>query len=661
MVSSLLRPPIQKIAACLVFAAFVATITTLFVRLPIGGPVPLAAKAAGNFHPLLLHLPIGMLSAAVILDLFTGRGRRHDSAVNWLLWMGLITGSLTATAGYLIAVGGGYKQETLTWHLWTGLSIPALTFLTLLAKIHYDQKQPLMPKSLYRVPLISTASLIMVAGHFGGTLSHGDDLIDDVKRLMATAPINPAAANGPSILQEAETRTVYDAVIAPLMAKKCVSCHGEQKQKGDLRLDTHESMLKAGESEKNALVPGNSAASESIVRLLLPPTDDGHMPPDGKAQLTADEQEVLRWWIDAGARTDLKISDPAIPTGVQVKIATLAAPGIGLAPGAHGDTGAQGGEGEPGAAGAAAAAAAPDMAPVQALEKELGVAILPLAQNDPALTFNCVNVADKFGDAELAKFAPLADRMSEMNLGRSKVTDAGLAALSGMKNLKKLHLPNTAVTDAGIDALLPLANLEYLNLFNTKVTDAGLAKLEKLPKLKRLYVWQTGVTKPAAEALHAKMPEIVINLGWDNEVKTAIAAAPPAPAGAPVTVPAPAAEAKAADPEQPVYLALIQPIFTAKCAGCHGEDKKKGKFQMHNFEAIMKNGDSGKPAIVPGKSGDSLIIQRVMLPKDEDEHMPPSNKEQLSDKELALVKWWIDGGAKTDVKLKDAGLPDNLK
>jgi mono/diheme cytochrome c family protein len=295
------------------------------------------------------------------------------------------------------------------------------------------------------------------------------------------------------------------------------------------------------------------------------------------------------------------------------------------------------------------------MAPVQALEKELGVAILPLAQNDPALSFNCVNVADKFGDAELAKFAPVADRMSEVNLGRSKVTDAGLASLAGMKNLKKLHLPNTAVTDAGIDSLLVLANLEYLNLFNTKITDAGLAKLEKLPNLKRLFVWQTGATKPAAEALHAKLPGLVINLGWDQEVKTVVAAV-----AAPAAPTAPTAPA-AADPEKAIYETLIHPIFAAKCISCHGEEKSKGKLKMHTFAELMKNGDSGEATVVAGKAGDSLIIKRALLPLEEDEHMPPSNKDQLSEKELAILKWWIDGGAKTDLKLKDAALPENLK
>lgn len=648
MVSRLTRPQFQKIAASLVFAVFAIALVAEFIFFPSGSTLPPILRVAGKFHPLLLHFPIGVVMAAAVLEVFTGVQRRHDSAVNWLLWLGFISSTAAVLAGYLLGAGktGG---ETLTLHMWTGISVPVLIFLSLLAKLHYDQHQPLMSKSLYRVPLLTTVLAVFAAGHFGGTLTHGD-ILKDVRGLMVTRPILSSLTTSPENLPE--NRTVYNAVIAPLLARTCTDCHGEDKSKGDLRLHTPEAMLLAGESKNPAIVPGSSATSEAMLRLLLPSDDEDHMPPEEETQLTADELQVLRWWIDNGAKTDLKLSDPGIPSDLQARLIRLAAatlPGEG----AHGEEGPRGGAGAAGEE--AAASDVPDMAPVQALEKELGVAILPLAQNDPALTFNCVNVADKFGDAELAKFAPLADRMSEMNLGRSKVTDAGLSTVAGMKNLKKLHLPNTAVTDAGIESLLGLENLEYLNLFNTKVTDAGIAKLEKLAKLKRLYVWQTGVTKPAAEALHTKLPGIVINLGWDNEVKTVMAAA-----STPEALPAPAAPAEA-DPEQPVYVALIQPIFNARCTGCHGEDKKKGKLQMHTFEALMKNGDSEEATVVPGKSAESLIIKRAALAAEDDDHMPPSDKEQLSEKQLGILKWWIDAGAKTDVKLKDAALPDNLK
>ncbi|MES2466096.1 MAG: c-type cytochrome domain-containing protein [Verrucomicrobiota bacterium] len=642
MLSRLLRPRSQKIAAILLFALFAAALTAAFVKFPQGAPLPPFLNLSGKFHPLILHLPIGMLVGAVLLECVTGPLRRHDAAVTLLLWLGFVSSMKAVLAGYFLAQPGGYPQDVLQWHLWSGISVPVLTFITLLAKLHHQQKSPLMSSSLYRVPLFTTAAALFVAGHFGGTMSHGD-ILKDIKTFVKTPAAAPVVTAGSPLTD----LVIYDAVIAPMMESKCVSCHGLEKQKGELQLHTHEAMIKAGESEKLAIIPGKSAQSESVLRILLPASHDDHMPPENKPQITAAELEVLQWWVDAGASPDLKVGDASVPDNVREKIsALLAAPAI---------TG--GAQGEDGAAGPAGApAAAPDMAPVQALEKELGVAILPLAQNDPALSFNCVNVADKFGDAELAKFAPVADRMSEVNLGRSKVTDAGLASLAGMKNLKKLHLPNTAVTDAGIDSLLVLTNLEYLNLFNTKITDAGLAKLEKLPNLKRLFVWQTGATKPAAEALHAKLPGLVINLGWDQEVKTVVAAAAAAPA-APTAPAAPAA----ADPEKAIYETLIHPIFAAKCIGCHGEEKSKGKLKMHTFADLMKNGDSGEATVVAGKAGDSLIIKRALLPLEEDEHMPPSNKDQLSEKELAILKWWIDAGAKTDVKLKDAALPDNLK
>jgi len=657
MLPRLLLPRSQKIAATAIFLLFALVLAGCFLKYPAGSTPPWGLAAAGLFHPLLLHLPIGLLLGALGVEICTGPQRRHDGAVTLLLWLGLISGMQAVIAGYFLSLSAGYEPATLKWHLYAGISVPVFTYLTLLAKLHHQQNLPLMSSSLYRVPLFTTAIALTIAGHFGGTLSHGELLTGILK--LKNRPVTVTAA------QAGAQVTVFDAVIAPLMDSRCISCHGVEKQKGNLQLNSLPAMLKAGESDKFAIVPGKSAESESVLRILLPLTHEDHMPPEKKPQVSPEELAVLQWWVDAGASADLKMGDASIPANIQEKMAVLLKAPV-ITGGAQGDAGPEGPAAAAPAApapaapapAAAPAAPAPDMAPVEALEKELGVAILPLAQNDPALSFNCVNVADKFGDPELAKFAPIAGRLAEINLSRSKVTDAGLASLAGMKNLKKLHLPNTAISDAGIDSLLTLSSLEYLNLFNTKITDASLAKLEKLPNLKHLFVWQTGATKPAAEALHAKLPNIVINLGWDQEVKTALVAA--APAAAPGTPPAPAAVA-AADPEKPVYETLIHPIFASRCIGCHGEEKTKGKLKMHTFEALMKNGDSGEATIVPGKSAESLIIKRAALPLEEDEHMPPSNKDQLSEKEVAILKWWIDGGAKTDVKLKDSGLPDNLK
>jgi hypothetical protein len=289
-----------------------------------------------------------------------------------------------------------------------------------------------------------------------------------------------------------------------------------------------------------------------------------------------------------------------------------------------------------------------------------GASLMPTAADGKTYRFTALNVAKEFSDAGLDALAPIADKIASLDLARSKVTDAGLAKVAAMKNLQELHLENTATSDAGLDHLKGLASLEYLNLYNTKVTDAGIAKLAGLGKLKALYLWQSGVTKAGVAALKAKLPGAHINNGWSAEddakpVAVATAAAPAAaakPAAAPAAAAKPAAapaaggklDAAIAD-KAVVYRDVIAPIMASKCNACHGEEKKKGKLQLHNFAAIMKGGGDGPTTVIAKNSKESLMLVRANLPTDDDEHMPPSDEPQLTKEEVAILKWWIESGA----------------
>jgi len=294
-----------------------------------------------------------------------------------------------------------------------------------------------------------------------------------------------------------------------------------------------------------------------------------------------------------------------------------------------------------------------------------GASIMPIAADGKTYRFTALNVAKDFTDAGLDALAPVADKISSLDLARTKVTDAGLAKIAAMKNLTELHLENTGISDAGLDHLKGLAALEYLNLYGTKVTDAGLPKLAGLAKLHALYLWQSGVTKAGVTALRAKLPKAHINNGWtaedDAKPVAVVAAAAPAPAAAaPAAKPAAAAKPSAAPAAAPaagakldpaiaakavVYQAVIAPIMQAKCVSCHGEEKKKGKLQLHDYAAIMKGGSEGDNTVIPKNSKESLMMVRVLLPEDDDEHMAPSDEPQLTKEEIALLKWWIDSGA----------------
>ena len=300
-----------------------------------------------------------------------------------------------------------------------------------------------------------------------------------------------------------------------------------------------------------------------------------------------------------------------------------------------------------------------------------GASLAPVSADAKTYRFTALNVAKEFTDAGLAPLAPLADKITSLDLARTKVTDGGLKAVGAMKNLVELHLENTAITDAGLDALKPLAGLEYLNLYGTKVTDAGTAKLSGLAKLKSIYLWQTAVTKNGVAALKKALPGAHINIGWtaeDDAKPVAVVAAPaaapaPAPAAKPADAKAPAAAAPAAaakplDPalagKAVVFTDVIMPILEAKCTGCHGAEKGKGKLRMHTFADLMKGGGDGPTTVVAGKPDDSLAIVRANLPTDDDEHMPPSDEPQLTKEEIAILKWWIKEGASDTVTVAAA-------
>ena len=109
-----------------------------------------------------------------------------------------------------------------------------------------------------------------------------------------------------------------------------------------------------------------------------------------------------------------------------------------------------------------------------------------------------VDLADlEVGDARLQHLKENLDglpRLQELDLGHTKVSDAGLKLLEGLARLQQLDLEGTKVGDAGLAHLKGLTQLQRLNLCNTAVSDAGLAYLSGLKKLRRLDLCGTKIS-----------------------------------------------------------------------------------------------------------------------------------------------------------------------
>src|SRR4051812_25567235 len=101
------------------------------------------------------------------------------------------------------------------------------------------------------------------------------------------------------------------------------------------------------------------------------------------------------------------------------------------------------------------------------------------------------------------------------------------------------------------------------------------------------------------------------------------------------------------------YTRDIQPLLESRCLECHGPKKQKSTLRVDVKPVLLKGGDSGKPAIVPGKSAESLLILKV-LSQDSDEMMPPKG-DRLTTDQVALLKAWIDQGAPMPEDLAGGG------
>ena len=119
--------------------------------------------------------------------------------------------------------------------------------------------------------------------------------------------------------------------------------------------------------------------------------------------------------------------------------------------------------------------------------------------------------------------------------------------------------------------------------------------------------------------------------------------------------------------DRPVdFQSEVLPILKNNCLACHGESKPKGGLVLETPQAILKGGDSG-PAVVPGKSAESLLLKAAGH-QDPDMVMPPRenkvNAGPLKPEELGLLKLWIDQGATGQVSSVSAidwqPLPDSV-
>jgi len=456
--------------------------------------MPQLARWIGHFHPVLLHLPIGIFVLVLLQEIFGFARNSREKGVGFPLTLGVWSSVAAVIAGYLLwRAGDGSYGELGVRHLWGGVIFTCGVIATAVIK-----KWALLNGWMvisYKLPLVASVGIMGFASHDGGSLTHGSDFLTK----DAPAPIKKLLGieieEGPS-----DDPLVFAGVVKPIFERRCVQCHKEGKSKGNLRMDSFELLLKGGK-EGPAIEPGNSEKSNVVVRMLLPLEDEEHMPPKGKSQIEEDELAVIRWWIDSGAHDNKRLSEVEISPEIQavvaklVKLPTGEAAKVPVQPAGHGK---------------------PDkdlQSQVAKLADKYPGSVTFESQQSAGVVLSAVAMRAKMGDGEFAEFKPLISHLVSADLSATSVGDSTVALLKDAAKLRMLRLSQTAVTDKAMEGLATLGELESLNLYGTAVTDEGLMKLAALPKLKRLYLWQTKVTTEGVEKFKAQLPECEVVMG----------------------------------------------------------------------------------------------------------------------------------------------------
>jgi uncharacterized membrane protein/mono/diheme cytochrome c family protein len=462
-----------------------------------GGDVPGIVHFLGRFHPILVHLPIGFIAALVVLEVLDRGIESCDlhHATYVMSWLAAGAALLAVAAGALLAYPGHYSAHLLFWHRWWGV-LTAIGAVWMLAwRIRQSPGQAHGWSFVYHPLLGATAALLVGAGHYGGSLTHGSDYLtaylpESWRPLLNLPPREEEVAR--DWLADPQEEVVYVSLIEPILRTSCVSCHGIERQRGGLRLDAHEFILLGGESGSDLGL---------LAEVLTQPLDHKmRMPPKDKPQLDLDEVALLQWWVRHGASETARVRDlPA--TG---QIGRILQNLFGVDPDA-------------------------DAVPtrdwdeivqlVQELNTETGANLRRIARDQPTLEIEFLHEGVVFGDAELEQLIPIQNNLLRLNLSRSSITDDGLRHLAGMKNLRRLDLSTTSVTDAGLAHLAGLRHLDYLNLYETAVTDEGLQHLKNLSNLRRIYLWRTKVSNEGIEQLQASLRDQLQADAWQAEIR----------------------------------------------------------------------------------------------------------------------------------------------
>lgn len=446
--------------------------------------VPRWLQPVGRMHPLILHFPIVILMLAMVMEFFRYRAefaeeKLYQNFTSYLLLLGALLSSITVIMGLFLSREPGYEGDTLQWHKWFGVSVAFTGYGVYL--IRHTSKYT---ARLAKAGAVVTVFCLIVAGHLGGNLTHGQDFV--------LGPVMDRSKNAVSIDQA----LVYNDVIRPIFEVKCQSCHNPDKMKGGLMLTDSAAILKGGKTGK-LFIAGDPAMSLLLQRVHLPETEKKHMPPTGKTQLTDDEKMLLYLWIKSKAGFSKKVIDLPAADSLRMIAATRLKPAESTEE--------------------VYDFSAADEKEVKKLNNNYR-AVYPLANESPALAVNIYNKST-YNVKVLDELSSVKKQVVSLDLNKMPVKDADLKTVAKFENLRRLNINFSDVTGKGLKELAGLKYLKSISLAGVKLNIADVKQLITIKSLNELAVWDSGLNPADLQSLQKQNPKLGLLTGFKDDGK----------------------------------------------------------------------------------------------------------------------------------------------
>ena len=433
----------------------------------------------GRFHPLLVHLPIGFLILAILIEVYCSifKIRINQSIINFTWFVAFFSSVLTTILGLLIEETGHSIDENLSMHKIFGLSLTAITFISWFLRLSIFSN--LFSSSLKTLSNVIIVVLLTLTGHYGGNLTHGETYLVDyapeqIKELVVSKNKN--------IELEIDSVKIYNDLIQPIFNQKCVSCHNKEISRGNLNMDSYSNLLKGG-SSGNPINKSDPRKSLLIKRITMPTNELKYMPPDGEP-VSFDEIKTLIWWINNFDKSNENLASLKVEDDIKESLEILYS--------------------------------------LNFKEKQWFEKIVvekldeSLVQNIDNTTFQIKYISDdkKFLSVkylknnasinDIEKLQKISSNITYLTVKSSNLTNDMIKSISNFKNIVKLEIQDNNIDDESIEILQSLNNLEILNIHNTKITNRAIESLKNFKNLKRAYVWGTSISKNEVDDFNRK-------------------------------------------------------------------------------------------------------------------------------------------------------------